>query len=456
MLKKMLKFGTLIAVAVCMFVFTGCTNFKPLSGGPSENDAVYGNGGIAVIKGDYAYYVNGYVSNANITSANKNKFGNVTYGAIYRTKLVDGKIVYSDDDELIVSSTGVVAPRVAGHEDTAIFIYDNYIYYSSPNTEKDKSGDIRNDLLCFYRAKLSGADSTLIYKATATSSNQSYTFTKINGVVYLINYDGTNLVSVNTSTKKAKTISSSATSVGFDTETTYLKDSSSVSEFNSYVYFTQANSDENAGGNVLAKAKITNGDVTVISENTSLTFTIKDVNNDMLFYTKANSLDSSSYTYSYSAGSEKLEFSTTFDSIYAVDFDGTAYNGFVGIKNSKAYYVTATNTAKVVVDGSLTVIGFNGNVMYYLDSDSNITKLDIKGTLAAESIMPDNFSVDTTLTRCISLVGGKVFFYKGYTNDNGTYNYLTMIDSYEKTDGAYVAHFIGKFKSGETPTVEEE
>ena len=225
MIKKFSKILILtLCVCLSLFAFAGCNN--ALKGGPSANDVVYGNGGIAVVKGDYIYYVNGYTNYSDVTSKSKNT--NVKKSALYRTKLNNGKLDYTYNEldteqkySNTLSLTEVVAPKVVGHENTALYIYDNNIYYSSPNTDKDREGNVKNEYLDFYVSNLNGTGNKHIYKTNASSSNQKYAFTKIENTVYLLCYDGTNLVIVNTSTKAVKTISNAVTSAEFSVKSTY-------------------------------------------------------------------------------------------------------------------------------------------------------------------------------------------------------------------------------------------
>ena len=68
------KFLVLVSI---LFVFAlsvfGCGSFK-LSGGPKATDTVYGNGSVAVVKGDYLYFTNAYLDYNNIETKTKNFF----------------------------------------------------------------------------------------------------------------------------------------------------------------------------------------------------------------------------------------------------------------------------------------------------------------------------------------------------------------------------------------------
>lgn len=81
----------IMIICACTFVLAGC-GAKGLNDNPPTNAQITGNGGYAIRKGDYLYYVNGFVDNytTELDDYKKdNVQGKVVYGAIYRTKLVN-------------------------------------------------------------------------------------------------------------------------------------------------------------------------------------------------------------------------------------------------------------------------------------------------------------------------------------------------------------------------------
>ena len=60
MRNKILSIALILILSLSFF--TGCSNFTPLTGGPALNDAVTSNGGAAVRKGDFLYFVNGVLN----------------------------------------------------------------------------------------------------------------------------------------------------------------------------------------------------------------------------------------------------------------------------------------------------------------------------------------------------------------------------------------------------------
>lgn len=460
MLKKFLKISTLVVCVACsLFVFAGC-NGHALKGGPALNDYVYGNGGLAVVKGDYVYYVNGYTEYKNITSSKLNKQGSVKKSGIYRTKLENGKVAYTYDERDVdqqysytLAKTEQVVSKVAGHENAGLYVFDNYIYYSSPNTDKDTTGTVRNDLLDFYRCKLDGTGNTHLFKTQTQSSNQSYTFAKLGNTVYLICYDGTNLNIINTENKSKNTVSSSVTSVAYNQQTNYFAASHSVSEMEKYVYYTCANEDENASGNVFAKVNIVTGDETVIDSSNSNTYSLIGMQNNTVVYSKTNSLTNSSdaVIYSYNGTQETEIYSGLFANTYVVDSNGTAFNGIIGKTENAIYHISASGNAVEIYNGSATVLSNSNNNVYLLNGDSEIIKIELSNP-SAEIVVSGDAEVDSTLsTRYFSVASSYAFFFVNYENDNGTSAYLNVANTSVSENNKCTPSFIGLFNKEDKP-----
>lgn len=172
-MKKILL--TIFAVLLC-FAMVGCDGGWK-STVTDYSGEVSSNGGFLVEKGDYVYYINGIESNSV-----ENKFGSVTKGAIVRTKKAD--LLKAD------KQTEMVVPEVCYSgvmdNENGLFIFGDYIYYSTPCSERNKEGIVRNSEVEFMKTKLDGTDSKVI--ATVASNTTPFRFTEIDGKVYLTVY----------------------------------------------------------------------------------------------------------------------------------------------------------------------------------------------------------------------------------------------------------------------------
>ena len=162
---------------------------KPLAGYTSEG-AVVSNGGFAVQKGDYVYFINGV---ENYTASNE--YGEVVKGALMRAKLADmesGKY----NAETVVPMLFVEQSFSSG-----IFIYGDYVYYATPTTDKDiKTGEIASDHIDFKRAKLDGSETMKDYYFRLSGNSTNYRFVEVGGVVYCMYTESGALKSYNTET----------------------------------------------------------------------------------------------------------------------------------------------------------------------------------------------------------------------------------------------------------------
>lgn len=200
---------SLFASSACSGVYRS----KKLSGDISGE--VTSNGGFVVEKGDFIYYINGKQTN----SAD-NTYGNVETGALMR-------ISKSNLAARNYSSVETVVPEIvhSGNTDAGIFIYGDYVYYSTPSTEKNSDGQIQYSNIVFKRAKLDGTEVMKGYFAKYTNNSIQYRFVVANDVVYLLyvatgetlySSSYTNLHSVNTVTGEDTLLAYNVGSVIFD------------------------------------------------------------------------------------------------------------------------------------------------------------------------------------------------------------------------------------------------
>ncbi len=223
MRKGFTKIICLIAVVIfaCFAcVVSACSkDFKadPLSGDTSGE--VTSNGGFAAGKGDYIYFINGDEENTA-----DNSWGVPVKGTIMR-------ISRSDLAARNYSSVQTVVPLIAysGNSNGGLFIYGDYIYYTSPSTTRDSDGNVNRTSLDFRRTKLDGTGTSSSPIATSTNSSVEYTFTEVGDTVYLMyvatseDLYGTgtsvsNLHSVNCETGENTLLAYDVQSVVFDTE----------------------------------------------------------------------------------------------------------------------------------------------------------------------------------------------------------------------------------------------
>lgn len=314
----------LIPILVCLILaaslaLVGCggDSFSRIkvTGTQNYDYTVYSNGGMAVQYGNYVYFING-TSGYEDTDGKQNSWPNVIKGGLYRAELsgtagsTKGEFVISANPDAAnggfefvstvetdsegnksdVVNVQRIAPKrigTSGYANGGIFIYDNWVYFASPNNEKNKSGNVQTTKTDFFRAKLDGSDSQKIY-TTSKSGNESnpYAFYKYNGAVYLVAQDGTDLISVKVGKKPGNkvTIAQNVTSVVLPYSETYYK-GMSENTLNHFVYVLRAVGDKDSQktGNVIEVMR-PDGKEGGVLHSQEKADTIEAVRDGLLFY----------------------------------------------------------------------------------------------------------------------------------------------------------------------------
>ncbi|MBR2341121.1 MAG: hypothetical protein IKA72_01760 [Clostridia bacterium] len=167
---------------------------------------VTSNGGFAVKKGDYVYFVNGQED-----YKAENKYGEVTKGALMRIKSSD--LTSGNYDK---AQTVVPMLFSAQNFDAGIYLYGDSVYYATPTTDKDLDGNVANDWIDFKSAKLDGSSAMKSNYFRLENNAVQYRFVQENGVVYCLYVDGGNLYSFNTQSRETQTLVVGASTYYFD------------------------------------------------------------------------------------------------------------------------------------------------------------------------------------------------------------------------------------------------
>ncbi len=210
--KKIISLTVATACLASAFAFTACGEKawsldEKLSYASSEAAAT-SNGGFAVEKGGYVYYINGSAA-----YDGNNTFGEVEKGALMRISTDNLKAGNYTQTETVVPLL-----FAAQNYDSGIYIFGDYVYFATPTTDKDLDGNVQSDSLDFKRAKLDGSEtmSTPYFRLDNNSKQYRFVQTEAGGDVYCLYVDGSALKSFNTKTGK---------------ETVLVKDSSATYYF---------------------------------------------------------------------------------------------------------------------------------------------------------------------------------------------------------------------------------
>ncbi len=213
--KKIISIAAAAALTFSVFALSGCGE-QEYKGQDVENyestAVVSSNGGFVVEKGDYVYFINGKEDNTA-----DNTYGDVVKGALMRVSKADLAAGKGDQAIMVVPSL-----FVSGNYDSGIYIHGDYVYYATPTTEEDNSGQVANTSLDFKRAKIDGSaapmDGKNEYFFRLSSNTVKYRFVEDNGTVYCMYEEDGKLKSYNVDTKETTVLVSGAGTYYYDTQ----------------------------------------------------------------------------------------------------------------------------------------------------------------------------------------------------------------------------------------------
>ncbi|MDE6551085.1 MAG: DUF5050 domain-containing protein [Clostridia bacterium] len=170
-MKRFAKITAVVILAIALIAaIVGCQKYDwgPIGSTDKEGD-VTGNGTLAVVQRDTLYFVNGKDDLSSIVEPKNNYFGNASKkGSVYKADLnSDGSI----------SNVQLLVPKMfyTGNSGGGIYVYGEWIYYTSPSTETDKSGSVLTSQQEFLRTKTDGTKTQQI--ALLSSNTYDYVFT---------------------------------------------------------------------------------------------------------------------------------------------------------------------------------------------------------------------------------------------------------------------------------------
>jgi hypothetical protein len=466
----MKKFLTLIVAVLSLttLVLMGCSTEKGLRDNPLTTQAVINNGGVSVQKGDYLYFVNGFASSEQLKSGD-NDWGDTVLGAIYRTKLTDNQISYDNDGFL--TKVEVVVPKLVGYENGSFYVYGNYIYYSTPNNNVNKNGNSLTKLTDYYKVKIDGTENTKIYTSTTESLTPSdWSIYSLNTSQYLIVKDGTKLVSVKVSDSKIGSIVTMAndiTTAAFIKSDTYYGNVNVAEKYNNYIYFTRNLKDSDnligAKGNVLARVKIGTEKEEIIVKDGTNAYSMVDVNNNSIYYTKVNEVISGvkrlfKITLSngeFNPSNEEQLTYTSYDKMFVLNADSNHVGKNVVVYSNDILQLinleNLSNNTKNILSTSITVLKVYNNIVIYLDSSDNlIKKINVKEANPTPVVInTDSKTIKTDNINFIDFDGRTVYFLTSYTSSTDTSNYYLNRVDLNTTEPK--SEFIGKFVESHIP-----
>lgn len=209
--KKILGIVAAATMLCSVVMAAGCdkVDFKM----PTPNAADYAgevksNGGFAVEKGNYVYFINGVASNTD-----DNTYGKVEKGALMRITKAQLAAGEYNKAEILVPSL-----FVSKNMDAGLFVHGDYLYYATPTTETNMEGVVENSYVDFKRIKLDGSEEPMKEKFfhALDSTSLEYRFVKEGETVYCLYEEDGALKSYNTDSKKTTVLVKGASDYFYD------------------------------------------------------------------------------------------------------------------------------------------------------------------------------------------------------------------------------------------------
>lgn len=225
MKKKLSTVFVLMLLIIGIATFTGCTKKVANKADFDKASKVENNGSHVVRKGKYIYFANGYQD-----KFEKNEWGKPVKGALYRAEVDEkGKIKKGSQKPFVQT---IVWTAENSNEQMGLYIYDEWIYYVSPNIDRDSSGKASTTHLDFWRTSLDGTKTQKIY--TVDKREIYYTFKKTHVIffadktLYTLDFSPLNKVKGNSAkinkkvAKNLKTIQENVTSYLWNINSDYI------------------------------------------------------------------------------------------------------------------------------------------------------------------------------------------------------------------------------------------
>lgn len=453
MKKKLFSvFAAVLVLVICIAALVACNPYKADSIGSGDSSAaVESNGGYVVKQGRFIYFINGYVG-----ESADNAWGAATKQGIVRAEIKDGK-VDPKSAKLVVPKSVYNSSNVGG-----IAIHGDWIYYTSVNTAKDKSGTASTVNTDFMRTKTDGSVTQLIGTIGTRSAKYLFTTSRVlyytDNTIGYIDFSGMN----DKATDKGKgavkgTLVEKVENVvwSYDTDAIYyVQTAPSEDSYKNYNNLCTIKAD-GSGQKVLATQTTfvaegvdpVNDQLNVFKYNV-LNLYVESDGDCTLYYTKSHTLNSTSVSdglfmakASNVKGTEKNLNTIASTTLVPLGYaeGALAYNSnsvycwYNGVEKENPVQVTSTSQTIWKVDKAQ-------GVVYYTASSSakSISKISYREAKDnAAVIMEEGIKTDWLV---LDFVGNDFYF---FASDDDNYLHTVNLETFDKDAEDAASTYIG-------------
>ncbi len=434
---------------------------------PKPSAEVYGNGGLAVRKGNYVYFVNGYKS---ITTDGLTKKTKYSVGSLMLMKLDKNGEVVTDENGLVDDDYYItMSNKLCGYEVTDLFIHGNYLYFVTPSLENEEGDKVwAKERVVFKRIRLDKTGKVEeVYQSNVQYDQLEYKYYPSDGGLYILAWEkgeseysntGTDVLMRINATKQTKTkISTKVSSVVFGDKADEVF----------FVYNDEEDYD-------VKRLNVLTGKKSDYVSNLENTLTLKFVCDSKLYATQSHENSSESYTDLLVSSFEGAQntFSLFLANVEGSDLSITPEGAcVVAVKDNVISLISlnqtigaggavVSETIEEATDADVHVIDYvNGCILYYVTADNT----EIKLVSYTNAINGEEFET-TTLTSIDALEEDYAYFdfneeenclyFIKLAGETGTEYYLHRLKVVN--NGGETESMFGVYKSGDEPVIEEE
>ena len=495
------KIATVIALSAALSLtpaLVGCSgdHYNSLDFDAQDTTyAVTSQGGSAVSYGNYIYFINGTRGYDDEDGA-QNVWGDAVKGGICRAELkgtkkdgtpasfiseVDAKgieFTYAEttdyfDEPINLVDVATIAPKTvgtSGYGSGGIFIYDNYVYFASPNNSKNATGTVQTTRTDFFMMPLNGGTPTKIYTTAedVDTSSSAYAFYKFDEAVFLVVNEGEDIISVKINTKKSRPkiadpvkFDVGATSVYFPVRDTYYEgiDNNTVEDF---IYFVRdVNDDDTQRAGTVIEAMRPDGSENFVVSMSGNTETIEAVRDGVFFYRTTNNKNETVLAYNslhdalleqsptYAARQEELgsagnrqvsgRFATPVTSSITATYpfrpsldSNTVY--FIGVSSSSIDMYSMDGSVKNIVSTTGTIKFVNNNYLYCSDSSNGFFRVPLWPNMDGFGETQSIATETKTATLDCDYASGYFCYYGNIDQWADGYTYFVRVDGIQGLD----------------------
>lgn len=453
---------------ICFLAFSiplaGCGE-KGLPNNPPLEARVISNGGMSVIKGDYLYFVNGYVDETKLTK-DDNKAGKVTRGALYRTKLTDTYNDISKDKDGFLTNSDRVVSKIVGFSNGGFHIIDNHIYYATPYMKLNTDAVLQNNRVEFHRVNIDGTKDEVIFVTSGTLNK--WTISKVGDTPYLVVYENSKLVSVDALTGKTVGTVEDITSYSILEESEYNHAESRTAYTQTHVIYTRDYSlslDGNTNfSSVVCSYDIASGTTEVLERSLDKAYKLIHVTSDRVYYTYTSTGHPNACLYKRdmtSSWTDGLETRLTNRAYSSYVFAGTGVDRIIANDdgdNAATWLIEGgvDTPVKTLISSAKTIIGVFGDYAYYADENKlyRVNILDAgDGTIPEiEDVYEEGKSFLLTNANFIDFDNRRIYVYAEYGEEKYYLNYFE--ENFEESE--LRQRFVGVFEEADIPEEPEQ